>query len=71
MGSKRLLLIVAYTLVIVPLAGCASSEASIDKSINDYYFPDKAAKDSQPSSSQSTEVLDTIPDASEVKELNE
>ena len=70
MNLKRSTSLVA-ALLAVPLIGCAVTGASVDKSINDYDFPEKAAEVDQPFSSKSPDVLDTIPNASEVKELNE
>jgi hypothetical protein len=68
MMSKHLRLLMLSTLVAIPLTGCAlkdaATDASVGEAIDNYYFPEGAAKDS------STE-LDTVPNASEVKELND
>jgi hypothetical protein len=57
-------------LIAALTTGCAASGASVDKAIDDYYFPDKAAQDAPRSAAKSEAVLDTIPNAAEIKELN-
>ena len=56
----------------VSLAGCVINR-NATKTSNDkqYDNPQQGTQESQPTASKSPRELDTIPDASEVKELND